>query len=73
MPIASSCTTTETRAPQQSHSKQTRSRKKVRLCQVAGSDAVHTHAVEKTHTVAVSLNPSSVFVVVDCVRHRRFV
>ena len=43
------------------------------LFQVAGSDAVHTHAVEKMHAAAELLNPNSVFVVVDCVRHRGFV
>ena len=47
--------------------------KKERLCQVAGSNAVHAHAVEKTHADAELLNPNSVFVVVDCARKRGFV
>ena len=33
----------------------------------------HPHAVERALAVAVSLNPNSVFVVVDCARHRGFV
>ena len=40
---------------------------------MAGSDAVHTHAVEKTLADAELLNPNSAFVVVDCARHRGFV
>ena len=63
-------TATTAAANAQQESKQ---QKKVRLYQVAGSDAVHTHAVEKTLAAAESLNPSSVFVVVDCARQRGFV
>ena len=61
------------RWPRRSTWFRTSNKKKVRLYQVAGSDAVLTHAVEKTHAAAELLNPKSVFVVVDCARHRVFV
>ena len=40
-------------------------KKPTRLYQVAGSDEVNTHAVEKTAAVAEALSSSSVFLVVD--------
>ena len=69
---AQACTTAETNTPQQSHSKQTRSRKR-RGCARWQAAMQCTHATEKTHAAIELLNPNSVFVVVDCARKRGFV